>query len=135
MAAVWGQRGFVLIEIVLVMGLIAVLLSVLLPGYQQYVWQSHRREASQELLKLANLQQLLFAEQSRYSDDLTEFGFSDSQYLLPSGQFLLSARLTATGYLLTAEAQDSQRRDEDCLQLHLNQYGQQSSQPTAACWD
>ncbi len=80
MAAVGYQRGFVLIEMVLVLGLIAVLLSVLLPGYQQYVWQSHRREASQELLKLANLQQLLFAEQSRYSDDLTEFGFSDSEY-------------------------------------------------------
>ncbi len=135
MASLRYSAAFVLIEIVLVLGLIGVLLSVLLPGYQHYVWQSHRREASQELLKLANLQQLLFAEQRRYSDDLTEFGFAGSQYLLPSGQFRISARLTANGYLLTAEAQASQRRDEDCLELRLDQYGQQSSQPTAACWD
>lgn len=129
------RRGFVLIEIVLVLGLIGVLLSLLLPGYQHYVWHSHRREASQELLKLANLQQLLFAEQRRYSEDLTEFGFADSQYLLSSGQFLISARLTANGYLLSAEAQDRQRQDEDCQTLSLDQYGQQSSQPTTTCWD
>lgn len=127
-------RGFVLIEMMVVAGLIGVLLSVLLPSYQQYVLQSYRREATQELMKLANLQQLLFAEQSRYSEDLTELGFAGRHYVLASGRFRISARLTANGYQLTAEAQDVQRKDSDCLELILDHFGQQRSLPAADCW-
>jgi type IV pilus assembly protein PilE len=128
------RAGFVLIEIMVVAGLIGVLLSVLLPSYQHLVLQSHRREATQELMRLAHLQQLLFSEQSRYSDDLTELGFAGRQYLLSSGRFRISARLTANGYQLTAEAQDAQRRDVDCLELMLDHLGQQSSMPELHCW-
>lgn len=127
-------RGFVLIEMMVVAGIIGVLLSVLLPSYQHYVLQSYRREAAQELMKLANLQQLLFAEQRRYSDDLTELGFAGRHYLLASGRFRISARLTVNGYQLTAEAQDMQRKDTDCLELMLDHFGQQRSLPATDCW-
>jgi type IV pilus assembly protein PilE len=126
--------GFVLIEMMVVAGLIGILLSVLVPSYQHWVLQSHRREATQELLRLAHLQQLLFIEQSRYSADLTELGFADREYVLPSGRFRISARLIANGYQLSAEAVAMQRQDTGCLQLTLDHLGLRHSTPTLDCW-
>lgn len=126
--------GFVLIEIMVVVALIGIILSVAIPGYQQHVLSSYRREACAELLKVANMQQLLLAEQYRYSADLTEFGFSDSSYLTESGRFRISALLTSQGYQLSATATGVQQQDKDCLLFRLDQYGVKSSQPETTCW-
>ncbi|WP_306522443.1 type IV pilin protein [Rheinheimera sp.] len=126
--------GFVLIEIMVVVALIGIILSVAIPGYQQHVLSSYRREACAELLKVANMQQLLLAEQYRYSADLTEFGFPDSSYLTESGRFRISALLTSQGYQLSAAATGVQQQDKDCLLFRLDQYGVKSSQPETTCW-
>lgn len=126
--------GFVLIEIMVVVALIGIILSVALPGYQQHVLGSYRREACAELLKVANMQQLLLAEQYRYSADLTEFGFAHSSYLTESGRFRISAVLTSQGYQLSAIATGAQQKDSDCQLFQLDQYGVKSSQPAADCW-
>lgn len=126
--------GFVLIEMMVVMAIISFLLSVALPGYQQYVLQSYRLEATQELQRLANLQQMLFAEQRRYSQDLTEFGFAERSYLMSSGRFRISAEVLAHSYVLKAEAIDAQRLDERCLELSLDQFGTKRSYPSTSCW-
>lgn len=126
--------GFVLIEIMVVVALIGIILSVAIPGYQQHVLSSYRREACAELLKVANMQQLLLAEQYRYSADLTEFGFSDSSYLTESGRFRITALLTSQGYQLSATATGVQQQDKDCLLFRLDQYGAKSSQPETTCW-
>ena len=57
--------GFVVIEVMVVVAILGIILSIAVPGYQQHVLSSYRREASSELLKIANMQQLLLAEQYR----------------------------------------------------------------------
>lgn len=133
-AATVEAEGFVLIEIMVVVALIGIILSVALPGYQQHVLSSYRREACSELLKVANMQQLLLAEQYRYSADLTEFGFAHSSYLTESGRFRISAVLTSQGYRLSAAATGAQQQDADCQLFQLDQYGVKSSQPFVGCW-
>ncbi len=127
-------KGFVLIEIMVVIAIVGLLLSIILPGYQQHVLHSYRLEASGELLKLANQQQLLLAEQARYTGDLTELGYPTSSYLTDSGRFVISAELTADGYRLLAEATGAQLADVDCIQFLLDQYGLKESKPTVGCW-
>lgn len=138
MSAMMGQaavtKGFVLIEIMVVIAIAGLLLSIVLPGYQQHVLNSYRLEASGELLKLANQQQLLLAEQARYTGDLTELGYPTSSYLSDSGRFVISAQLTAEGYLLLAEATGAQLADVKCIQFLLDQYGVKESKPSPDCW-
>lgn len=129
-----GTRGFVLIELMVVVAVLGILYSVLVPAYQQYVLAGYRREACAELLKLANLQQLLLVEQSRYSDDLSEFGFAGASYTMDSGRFVLSAELTGQGYLLVAEAVGAQLMDAACQRFQLDQYGIRQSMPEPDCW-
>ncbi|WP_082971833.1 type IV pilin protein [Rheinheimera sp. SA_1] len=134
LAALSALAGFVLIEIMVVIAVIGLLLSIVLPGYQQYVLNSYRLEASGELLKLASLQQLLLAEQARYTGDLTELGYPTTSYLIGSGRFVISAELTADGYRLIADAAGPQLADTDCVQFKLDQYGIKESTPAPDCW-
>lgn len=129
-----ARRGFVLIEMMVVIAIIGLLLSVVLPGYQQYVLNSYRAEASGELLKLANRQQMLFAEQARYTADLTELGYPTSTYLIASGRFVISAALTPDGYRLFADAAGPQQADVNCLQFQLDHDGIKESKPKSDCW-
>lgn len=128
-----SAAGFVLIEIMVVIAIIGLLLSIIMPGYQQHVLNSYRLEASGELLKLANQQQLLLAEQARYTADLTELGYPTASYLTGSGRFVISAELTAEGYWLVADVAGPQLADKDCVQFKLDQYGNKKSSPTQ-CW-
>ncbi|MBU1436257.1 MAG: prepilin-type N-terminal cleavage/methylation domain-containing protein [Gammaproteobacteria bacterium] len=126
--------GFALIEIMVVIAIIGLLLSVIVPGYQQHVLNSYRLEASTELRRLANLQLLLLAEQARYTADLTELGYPTASYLLDSGRYTISAALTADGYQLIAEASGPQLADVNCMTFKLDQYGIKASLPAADCW-
>jgi type IV pilus assembly protein PilE len=126
--------GFVVIEVMVVVAILGIILSIAVPGYQQHVLSSYRREASSELLKIANMQQLLLAEQYRYTADLTEFGFSASSYVTSSARFKIEAVLTTKGYLLSAQAIGAQQKDKECLLFRLDQFGVKSSQPDSDCW-
>jgi type IV pilus assembly protein PilE len=95
---------------------------------------SNRLEARTELQKLASLQQLLLAEQARYTADLTELGFAQTSYLMESGRFVISAELTPDGYRLTAKATGPQLADIPCAEFKLDQYGRKESLPTPDCW-
>ena len=126
--------GFVLIEIMVVIAIIGILVSVVVPGYQQHVLRSYRLEASGELLKIAGLQQMLLAEQARYTADLTELGYPTVSYLTTTGRFVIEAELTADGYLLKAAAIGPQLADISCSQFKLDQYGSKTSSPAPDCW-
>jgi type IV pilus assembly protein PilE len=126
--------GFVLLEILVVVAIIGLLLALMLPGYQQHVLQSHRLEASAELLKLANQQQLLFAEQGRYTEDLAELGYPQTSYLTESGRYLISSALTDDGFRLFADVTGAQQADIDCQQFQLAHTGVKTSEPQADCW-
>jgi type IV pilus assembly protein PilE len=126
--------GFVLLEILVVTAIIGLLLTLMLPSYQKHVLQSYRLEATAELLKLANQQQLLFAEQGRYTEDLAELGYPQTSYLTESGHYLISAELTDDGFRLFAVVAGAQQADIDCQQFQLAHTGIKTSEPQADCW-
>ncbi len=132
--SITGAAGFALIEIMVVIAIIGLLVSMIMPGYQRHVLNSYRLEASGELLKLANLQQLLLAEQARYTADFTELGYPAASYHLASGRYNISAELTADGYRLIADAVGPQLADASCTQFRLDQYGVKQSFPAPDCW-
>lgn len=74
------QAGFTLIELMMVLVIVAVLLLVALPGYQEQVRRGHRAAAQAEMLDIANRQQQFFLSNRTYADYATLVG---NGYSLP----------------------------------------------------
>lgn len=129
-----NHSAFVLIEMMVVVAMLGILMAMLIPGYQQQLLNSYRLEATQELLKLAVLQQQYYLEQQRFTADLSLLPAPDDSYLTASGRFRISAVLDPQGYILKAEAVGPQRKDEACQWFSLDQAGRKQSSPTADCW-
>ncbi len=129
-----AARAFVLVEMMVVVALFGILLAMIVPGYQQQVLNSYRFEATQELLRLAVLQQQFYLEQQHYTAALSSLAAPDDSYLTASGRYKISAVAAAQGFLLQAEAVGPQRKDSACQWFRLDQTGQKFSSPTADCW-
>jgi type IV pilus assembly protein PilE len=126
--------AFVLVEMMVVVALLGILLAMIVPGYQQQVLNSYRFEATQELLRLAVLQQQYYLEQQNYTATLSLLAAPDDNYLTASGRYRISAQVSAQGFMLEAEAVGPQRKDLACQWLRLDQTGRKFSSPTADCW-
>lgn len=129
-----ATSAFVLVEMMVVVALFGILLAMIVPGYQQQVLNSYRFEATQELLRLAVLQQQFYLEQQHYTAALSSLAAPDDSYLTASGRYKISAVAAAQGFLLQAEAVGPQRKDVACQWFRLDQTGQKLSSPTTDCW-
>jgi type IV pilus assembly protein PilE len=124
-----SRKGFSLVELMIVLGIIAIMVALALPSYQRYVRKANRGEAMQLLLNYANNQEIWRANAPEYATDL--------QLALPSHtkyDFDLTVR-TATEYIVTATAQDDQAKDEEqgdpCTVLSLTQA---NAKTPIKCW-
>jgi len=63
------SRGFTLIELMIVLLVIAVLASIAVPTYRQYVLRSHRVEAKSALLNVAAEQEKFYLQRNRFAND------------------------------------------------------------------
>jgi type IV pilus assembly protein PilE len=79
------EKGFTLIELMIVVTIIAILSAIALPSYNQYIIRSNRAAAQSAMMDIANRQQ---------------------QFLLADREYADAAKLTASGYVLPTEVSD-----------------------------
>ena len=132
-------KGFTLVELMIVVGIVAILVALALPSYTQYIRKANRGEAQQLLMNWANNQEVWRANNT---------GYATSVELAPPGhdKYTLFRRVTgntcmnddaasATQFTLVACPTGNQANDkekgEDCDPLTLDQ---SNYKDPPACW-
>lgn len=74
-----ANRGFTLIEVMIVVVIIGILASIALPSYQQYIIRGNRAAAQAQMMDIANLEQQYILANRVYTATGADLG-----YALPS---------------------------------------------------
>lgn len=130
-----AQRGFSLIELMIVTAIIAILASFVYPSYVDQVRKSRRSEAKAALSDAAARMEQYFLDRKTYNTtDMTQLGYSADPHLTEGGYYSVDiSAATATSYTLTATAQakGGQTKDTSCTPMQLTSTGVKT--PTG-CW-
>lgn len=131
-----NNKGFTLLELIIVMFIISILASIAIPSYNSYILKSHRTEGINTL----NSIQL---EQEKYRSSNTTYGTLANVWngvtATPNNYYTLAiTNPTATSYTVTATAQGNQANDaqngNSCSVLTLTVNGITTTQTPVACW-
>lgn len=76
-----SQQGFTLIELMITVAIVAILVSIAVPSYRQYVIRANRAAAKEAMMDIANRQQQFLLAHRSYADKST---FEATGYTLPS---------------------------------------------------
>lgn len=139
MGKIASKAGFTLMEVMIVVVIVAILAAVAVPSYLKHVQTSRRSEARTQLVRIANLQESYFLDNSQYGS-LMNLGLtvtSGATYTTENGYYTIGVTLSGTSaYTLTATASGAQVSDTQCATLSLTQDGTKSSSTGTVdqCW-
>lgn len=133
------QRGFTLLELMIVVVVIAILAAIAIPSYQNYITRVTRTKATRALMDLAGREERYYYGNNRYAATLSSIGYNspyvesstDSRYYAVG-----IASASSTDYTLQAVPQATQAtKDTQCGTLTLNRAGVKgSTNSDARCW-
>lgn len=135
------KRGFTLLELMIVVGIIALLAAIAIPAFSRYGYRARRTEGQQLLQHIASAQERYYSTHNKYTDDPDNLGYdgtptSDKGYYQAS----LTTKDKDQKYTATAKPQKGQS-DDACGNLSIDNTGdkQPDKSDTAAnsngdCW-
>ena len=116
------ERGFTLIEVMIVVAIVAILASIVVPSYRDYVMKARRTDGRSALLDTAGILERYYTEYGRYT---TTVGSNTCAALVPAESSEKYYSLTGTApvctdstFLITAAPQGAQVGDK-CGSLTL----------------
>jgi type IV pilus assembly protein PilE len=144
------STGFTLIELMIVIAVVAILVLVALPAYQDQVIKTKRTVAKSEMQDLLARQEQFFVNNRQYATDLTVLGFGNAtSYMINSDGDEVAATASdriysisisgasATAFTLAAAPQLAQARDTRCGTLLITSAGAKSESGSGSvsdCW-
>lgn len=116
------ERGFTLIEVMIVVVIIGILSAIAYPNYTEYVRRGARADAMTLLLDAANKQEQFFVDNRAYSNDLEAIGVPTAT---ENGYFNVTLEnVTADTFRIVATAAAGPvQGDEQCPALTIDELG------------
>lgn len=131
----YQQKGFTLIEVMIVVAVIGILSAIAMPSYNEYIRRGHRAEARAGLLQAAQWMERAATATGTYP--LTA-AFPDTLKTIESKRYAISlASVGGAAFTLTATPALGQVGDK-CGNLTLNHTGVRGASGTAPltdCWN
>jgi prepilin-type N-terminal cleavage/methylation domain-containing protein len=91
------ERGFTLVELMIVVIIVAILTAVALPSYLSQIQKSRRAEAKSALTQISTMQQQFRTEQNRFTTDLTDLGLGSAGWNDTDNGYYEVSVVAATG--------------------------------------
>ncbi len=122
------QRGFTLIELMIVVVLVAIITAIALPSYRNHVIRTKRAATQADLMELTYVLERQFSDQGRYDDPANPgsftLPFTTSPQSDASVAYNLSFQsLTSAAYVLQAVPVAGQADDIQCGALRIDSVG------------
>lgn len=90
------QRGFSLIELMIVLAIVAILSAVAVPWYGQYVQRGLRADAISAMQGVMDAQERFYTDRITYTTNLTQLGLANP-FITPRGDYSIAARNCTQG--------------------------------------
>lgn len=134
------NAGFTLIELMIVVAVLAILVSIVVPMYRDYVVRSNRADAIIALTELANLQEKHYSNELAYTTTLSELGYPATT---ANDFYSLNIATDSTvDYTIVATPLGQQFQDDPaCRRLSLNSFGERAARDSGGndtsreCWN
>jgi len=130
------QRGFTLIELMIVIAIVGLIAAIAIPSYNNMVIKSRRGDAKTSLAEISQLQESYYADHNGYALTLADLkldkrGYTTGGTSVTSKEGYYSIELkssSARSYELWATAQGVQKeQDEECPIFVLSSSGKKST--------
>ena len=130
-----NNKGFTLIELMIVVAIIGVLGAIGYPSYDSYMKKSRRSDAKVALQKMADRQERFYLQNNTYTTNAANVGGTGTEknhYVLSIDSADVNAfALTATAVAGGPQANDTTTNNGDCTVIQLTAAGAKTPDP---CW-
>lgn len=138
--------GFSLLELMIVVSIIAILVAIAYPSYEQYVMRATRTEAKNLVLRVASEQEKFYSTFNRYSGSMgarttdpatsgLNIGSSTSEGSDDAAYYDVTIALSngTQGYTITATPRGSQQSEDRCGTMTIDHLGNKTA-AIDGCW-
>src|SRR5262245_22130036 len=128
-----SARGFTLIEVLVVMVIVAILATIALPNYNEYIVRSNRSTAQSFLTDAASRQAQFFLDRRTYATTVAALNLAPPADLATRYTFAVAVNVgPPLTYLISATPTGPQARDR-CGVISIDQAGNKTA-ATTRCW-